>query len=41
MICRRGKINAILAFRDPAFEIAIVERMILDLDSEPLVVWIE
>ncbi|MHC2538449.1 hypothetical protein ACVJMY_008018 [Bradyrhizobium diazoefficiens] len=32
---------AILAFRDRSFEIAIVERMVLDLDRQPLVVRIE
>src|SRR5207249_4978740 len=32
---------AILVFRNGAFEIAVVERMVLDLDREPLVVWIE
>ena len=32
---------AILALRDRAFEVAVVERMILDLDREALVVRIE
>src|SRR5882757_4190857 len=32
---------AILIFRNRAFEIAVVERMILDLDRQPLVVRIE
>src|SRR6266702_886343 len=32
---------AILAFWNRAFEIAIVERMVLDLDRQPLVAWIE
>jgi hypothetical protein len=30
-----------LAFRDRPFEIAIVERMIFDLHSETLVVWVK
>jgi hypothetical protein len=33
--------GAILALRDRALEVAVVERMILDLDREPLVVRIE
>ena len=32
---------AILAFRNGPFEVAVIERMVLDLDRQPLVVRIE
>jgi len=32
---------AVLAFRNRAFEVAVVERMIFDLDCKALIVWIE
>jgi hypothetical protein len=33
--------SAILALRDGAFKVAVIQRMVLDLDCEPLVMWIE
>src|ERR1700745_3029306 len=33
--------SAILALRNGAFKVAVIQRMVLDLDCEPLVMWIE
>src|ERR1700758_1535837 len=33
--------SAILALRNGAFEVAVIQRMVFDLDCEPLVMWIE
>lgn len=40
-IPQHDRAAAILAFRNRAFEVAIIERMILDLDGQALVVRIE